>query len=84
MKKQGPDAAIFDAKLSDGALRLLLLIQSNQPAGPFPLPWKRAGALVGLSDKKTIYARIKQLCPKYLEPLGKKGLPPTNFYKLKK
>lgn len=72
-----------DLKITDGALRLFLrIVVTLDTSQPFPLPAGKAGALCGITDKATIYARIHQLCPKYLKPLGVKGCPPTAWFKI--
>lgn len=76
-------AVVDDLAISDGAQRLLLRVVASVDASqPFPLPASKAGELCGLKDKATLYARIHQLCPKYLKPLGVKGCPPTAWFRI--
>jgi hypothetical protein len=72
-----------DLTITDGALRLFLrVVEAVDTSEPFTLTAKQAGALCGLTDKATLYARIHQLCPKYLKPLGVKGCPPAAWFKI--
>jgi hypothetical protein len=76
-------AAEKDLKITDGALRLFLrVVAVVDVSGPFPLTARAAGKLCGITDKRTLYARIRQLCPKYLKPLGIKGCPPTAWFEI--
>lgn len=82
-KSKMADRAIADEKLSDGAARLILLllaVESDLPT-PFALSHKQAGWICGITDKATLYARIKQLCPAYLNRVELNGCPPTWKYK---
>lgn len=72
--------ALHDLDLSDGACRLIQLLLESTDAEPFPLSHKMAGKLVGLIDKKTLYARIKKLSPRYLNRIEIKGCPPTVWF----
>jgi len=80
------EKALSDGKLTDGALRLLLILvvlNEENTADKFPLSYKQCGQLVGLTDKATIYARLKNLSPKYLRRLGTRGCPPTMWFEIK-
>jgi hypothetical protein len=73
-------------KITDGALRLFLRIVEavdGAAAGrPFQFSHRTAAALCGITDKATLYRRLKQLCPGYLKSLGVKGCPPTAWYRI--
>jgi hypothetical protein len=76
--------ALVDKRITDGAYRLLACLCALHEAGePFALSNKAAGQLCRITDKATIYARLKNLCPKYLKPLGVRGCPPTSWFELK-
>ena len=80
------EKALADSKLSDGALRLLLILavlNEENTAAKFALSYRQCGQLVGLTDKATIYARLKNLSPKDLRRLGVRGCPPTMWFELK-
>ncbi len=74
-----------DRKVSDGACRLFLQILNLHGGNgeSFELSHNAAGQLVGITDKATIYARLKQLSPKYLRRVSVRGCPPTATYKIK-
>lgn len=82
-KAKMADRAIADEKLSDGSCRLILLLilVSCDLPHPFPLSHNHAGRICRITDKATIYARIKQLCPAYLVRVELSGCPPTWKYK---
>ncbi len=72
-----------DRKVSDGAARLFLLLASLHGSNGeyFTLSHREAGQLCRITDKATIYRRIKQLCPKYLRRVKVSGCPPTAKFK---
>lgn len=79
------ERAIADPKLSDGSCRLILklLLLETELGDQFSMSHKQAGRICGITDKATIYARIKQLVPGYLVRAELNGCPPTWKYKFK-
>lgn len=75
--------AISDKWLTPGAAMLILrLLEQCHLQSPFTLTHKDAARLCGLRDKATIYARINQLVPNYLERQELTGCPPRSKFKL--
>jgi len=73
------ERAVADEKLSDGSARLILLLIAMEQDLPqeFSMSHKQVSRIIGITDKATIYARIRQLCQNYLVRVRLSGCPRT-------
>lgn len=78
--------AAKEPRLGAGSFKLLFALLADGAGSngkPFPLTWRRAGGLCGISDKATIYARIYHLeSGGYLKRIKKPSCPPSAWFKV--